>query len=504
MRRSTAQLTATALSPLANQAIKDATTDENGKVDKTTNLILHGILGAVEAQVNGGSALGGAAAAITGEATAELLAKTIYGKSASELDERERANISSLSSLTGALAATVMAQADGTATDSTTTLVNAATGQAIAESAVENNYLFKQELERQIELIAKRKKEGLTEEEKQELADLVKLDHRRDKDLQSACYGGMTTACANELITLSAAFHSYDKPEVELRNGNTRSEYLDVATQYGEAKRQYAEDVAKEALIKIAKEGITDSVELANITAKAITGDEVSQAQLHEMGKAIKALIQSPVTTISDSIKSQLAEADRLEANGQGREADVMRMQVYLSTELGVIGGTTGVLNLVKKGVESAVKLGKLGLSNDIVSNKVVGIDWGKGINNQGKPWEAYLKEKLPEGTLDLNMIKPNFKTFDHLLPDGTAISAKTMDTVGSKTYQNPKRITSQLNKYVDEMVNFEVDGREDFQLNNKNIKNKELYLAIPSGTNSQQMLAIEKSVQYAQSKNVN
>ncbi|WP_446230390.1 toxin C-terminal domain-containing protein [Pasteurella testudinis] len=38
------------------------------------------------------------------------------------------------------MAATVTAQADGTATDSTTTLVNAATGQAIAESAVENNY----------------------------------------------------------------------------------------------------------------------------------------------------------------------------------------------------------------------------------------------------------------------------------------------------------------------------------------------------------------------------
>lgn len=55
------------------------------------------------------------------------------------------------------------------------------------------------------------------------------------------------------------------------------------------------------------------------------------------MGKAIKALVQSPIIIISDSIKSQLAEADRLDANGQVREADVMRMQVYLSSELGVI-----------------------------------------------------------------------------------------------------------------------------------------------------------------------
>ncbi|SMB80007.1 Pre-toxin domain with VENN motif-containing protein [Pasteurella testudinis DSM 23072] len=159
-----AQLTATALSPLANQAIKDATTDENGKVDKTTNLILHGILGAVEAQVNGGSALGGAAAAMTGEATADLLAKAIYNKTADQLDERERANISSLSSLTGALAATVTAQADGTATDSTTTLVNAATGKAIAESAVENNSLSGDEFRRKLEEDKERYKQKVRDE----------------------------------------------------------------------------------------------------------------------------------------------------------------------------------------------------------------------------------------------------------------------------------------------------------------------------------------------------
>ncbi|MGV6988169.1 hemagglutinin repeat-containing protein [Testudinibacter sp. P80/BLE/0925] len=138
---SSTQLLATALSPEANKLIKASTTDKEGNVDKAANLLLHGILSAVEAQVNGGSALGGAAAAMTGEATAELLATTIYGKSASELNERERQNISALSSLSGALAATVTAQADGTATDSTTTLVNAAAGQAIAESAVENNNL---------------------------------------------------------------------------------------------------------------------------------------------------------------------------------------------------------------------------------------------------------------------------------------------------------------------------------------------------------------------------
>ncbi|WP_338142101.1 hypothetical protein [Haemophilus haemolyticus] len=40
-------------------------------------------------------------------------------------------------------------------------------------------------------------------------------------------------------------------------------------------------------------------------------------------------------------------------------------------------------------------------------------------------------------------------------------MSSKTMDTVGSKTYQNPSKITYTLNKYVDDMVNFRNDGKD-------------------------------------------
>ncbi|KGQ70578.1 hypothetical protein OA57_05570 [Chelonobacter oris] len=229
-------------------------------------------------------------------------------------------------------------------------------GAATAKSAVENNYLFKQEAERQAELLTKQEKEGLTDKEREELTELRKLDDKRDRNLQIACYSGMTAACANELIILSETFHSYDTPQTELKNVDTRTEYLDVATKYGEVKRQYAEDVAREALVKIASDNIADSAELVKVTAKAITGDETSQVQLHEIGKAIKALVQSPITTISDSIKSQLAEADRLEAIGQSREADVMRMQVYLSSELGVISGLSSIASITPSALKTAAK----------------------------------------------------------------------------------------------------------------------------------------------------
>ena len=86
-------------------------------------------------------------------------------------------------------------------------------------------------------------------------------------------------------------------------------------------------------------------------------------------------------------------------------------------------------------------------VSGDINSTDI-GMTFGNGIQNQGKPYEAYVQSSLPQGTLDLNSIKQNFSTFDHLTPDGIAVSTKTLDTSAS-SYQNPSKSTYQLNKYI-------------------------------------------------------
>ena len=131
-------------------------------------------------------------------------------------------------------------------------------------------------------------------------------------------------------------------------------------------------------------------------------------------------------------------------------------------------------------------------------------MQFGKGIVNQGKPFEAWVQSQLPDGTLDLNSVKINFSTFDHFTPDGTAISTKTMDTVGSSTYQNPAAITRTLNGYVDDMVSFQGDGKGAMQLNPSMITGKSMQLGIPYDTSAEQMTAIAKSIQYAKSQCVN
>ncbi|MFU2046779.1 hypothetical protein ACLSZ3_08680 [Avibacterium gallinarum] len=236
-----------------------------------------------------------------------------------------------------------------------------------------------------------------------------------------------------------------------------------------------------------------------------------------------KMLTQNMVYSASECLKSPLSCIGEKWSTLTSASKDISRTH-YNQSDVNYLYGKdmsieTALIPLVRGGSvvaeavpvakagSAAVKgignLGKLKLAEGAIDNSAVGIQWGKGIANQGKPWENYLNDFLPEGTINLNEIKPNFKTFDHLLPDGTAISAKTMDTVGSKTYQNPSRITSQLNKYIDDMSKFTRDGKENFSLLNKDIKAKEMYLAVPTQTSKAQHQAINSSIKYAESKEI-
>ncbi|MFZ7135739.1 hypothetical protein [Avibacterium avium] len=247
------------------------------------------------------------------------------------------------------------------------------------------------------------------------------------------------------------------------------------------------------------------------------------RALLNHPPETAKALIQNIAYSTSECLKSLFSCIGEKWSTLTSASKDILRTHYnqsdvnYLygkdmsveTTLIPLIRGGSVVAEFapVAKAGSAAVKgigsLGKLKLAEGAIDNSVVGIQWGKGIANQGKPWEDYLSRFLPEGTTNLNEIKPNFKTFDHLLPDGTAISAKTMDTVGSKTYQNPSRITSQLNKYIDDMSKFKGDEKGDFSLLNENIKAKEMYLAVPTQTSKNQRQAINSSIKYAESKEI-
>ena len=126
-------------SPYLNKTIHEMTVGDTAK-DKAANLMAHALLSAVEFQVTGKDPLTGAVAGVTGEATAEIIARA-YGKPVSELTANEKENISTLSQLAGGLAAALTAKANSTLTEQGGSFIAATSGAETAKRAVENNAL---------------------------------------------------------------------------------------------------------------------------------------------------------------------------------------------------------------------------------------------------------------------------------------------------------------------------------------------------------------------------
>ena len=145
-------------SPYLNQKIHEMTAGDTAK-DKAANLMAHALLSAVEFQVTGKDPLTGAVAGVTGEATAEIIARA-YGKPVSELTANEKENISTLSQLAGGLAAALTAKANGTTTEQGGSFLAATAGAETAKRAVENNYLSIADVQNFIRELSKAQKEG--------------------------------------------------------------------------------------------------------------------------------------------------------------------------------------------------------------------------------------------------------------------------------------------------------------------------------------------------------
>ncbi|BFQ93393.1 VENN motif pre-toxin domain-containing protein [Gallibacterium anatis] len=119
------------LSPYANQAIKQLTTDPNtGEVNTQANLMAHALLGAVEAYATGNNATAGAAGAVGGEVAAKIITEQLYQKTPEQLTEAQKQTVTALSQLASGLAG-------GLISDSTAGAINAA---EIGKRAVENNF----------------------------------------------------------------------------------------------------------------------------------------------------------------------------------------------------------------------------------------------------------------------------------------------------------------------------------------------------------------------------
>lgn len=243
--------------------------------------------------------------------------------------------------------------------------------------------------------------------------------------------------------------------------------------------------------------------------------------------KGLKDIVSNPEVRkqIGDSLVAEFdAKISRmetaLEVGGTGQALqfgeDLGNLVWQVGTVVTGVGATAKAgVTLAKVGINASsktlevMKLSAQLLKADarglggVVSIGEIGMQWGKGIAQQGGPFERFVQSKLPAGTIDLNKIKNNFSTFDHLTPEGLAISTKTLDT-SAKAYAKAPEITRTLDKYVEAMIDFSGDGKKGgFQLTPDKISAKQMQLAIPENTSAEQMAAIAQAVKNAATGNV-
>ncbi|TDN42325.1 DUF637 domain-containing protein, partial [Azoarcus indigens] len=305
----------------------------------------------------------------------------------------------------------------------------------------------------------------------------------------------------NELINLKPLFSAYEtNNEVRsyLENNFDPQRLTNWAADYRTGQLAGYEDAAKNATLM----GDVQALLAALVGAPAHIKDALLS---DEIGPFDDAQMQSYYQTL-------------LKLQGRGLEAGYLSEYDWATTQrlavigipLSEVGGGLAAKGLGK--VLSSIADRKAALSgslpestppwvSSIVDRQETGIEWGKGIQNQGMPWENYLASQLPSGA----RLPPAFKTFDFYdVSTGTAISAKTLDTATAAKIANPSQIYSSLKGNIDAVAKFDSYTLSNITLNKNMINVRELQIAVPSGTTSAQWVQINRAIEYGKSQKVN
>lgn len=256
------------------------------------------------------------------------------------------------------------------------------------------------------------------------------------------------------------------------------------------------------------RQGITPTAQtLQNLSTDeqlAITQDSQSLLNANEVQRAWEVESGDEVW---DNAQSKAAQMRRAEDYKNCKQAGLNHQQCGEFIRQRSINRAITVLEFVEMvGIPSArvgagTKVSRLNsIPTNSVSNNIVGIRWGGGIQNQGMPWENYVGRSFPAEA----RLPKNFKTFDYYdAKTKTAISAKTLDTQTLAKINNPTQVYSAIKSHIDAAASFETHTLSRVGLRSDMIQRREIYLAIPAKTNVGQRQQIQKAIHYAKTRNI-
>ena len=117
---------------------------------------------------------------------------------------------------------------------------------------------------------------------------------------------------------------------------------------------------------------------MLELSRRALAGDAQAQAQLRQIGATLRKALANPVDTVSQSIRDELALADRLDILGRHDEATQVRSKLVTSGVLSVTGAGAVA---VKGGQTIGRWTGRVGAHVDELAGEAVR---GSRVNNTG------------------------------------------------------------------------------------------------------------------------
>ena len=153
---------------------------------------------------------------------------------------------------------------------------------------------------------------------------------------------------------------------------------------------------------------------------------------------------------------------------------------------------------LVKDLTKVAISFMSRNTATATVKASEIGMQWGEGNIKQGMPWEDYVGTTL-SGTAD--RLPVGFKTFDYYdASSKAAYSVKSLDTQTMSRLNRPNQLYSSVKKNIDDAAGFKEASRSGVELNNSMISTREIKLAIPDKTSSDQWTQINRAIVYGES----
>ena len=289
---------------IANEIGKNIT-DQN----TTAGIMAHAVVNAVLAKVQGQNALIGASGAVVGEAMGILIAKEVYKKDPSQLNDTEKQTVAALSTLASGLAGALA----GNSTEATATAAKA------GQTTVENNFLHAEKITDFIEEQAKAK----TPEEKRKLQQNI---DELDKKLQAQAEGwGISTKDLKSALAGLKALE--DSPQCHAQcQGMVRDSIskLEPALENRIAKHSSQPENFKElshvlaTVIVMHENGLIVGRTTSSGNEKVVPGGIGSSKSNNlakgdiQKGGATSPVVNLPITTVSPEVEAKILSGQRV------------------------------------------------------------------------------------------------------------------------------------------------------------------------------------------------